>query len=325
MNIFITGIAGFIGFHLAQYLHSRGDLVCGCDNFNNYYSPELKRKRAKILKELGIPVIETDIRDINALDKIIEQYQITHVVHLAAQAGVRYSKVNPQVYADTNLDGFLQILELIRKHPKIPLIYASSSSVYGLNEKVPFSETDSTDIPTSLYGATKKSNELMARAYHHLYGISVTGLRYFTVYGPWGRPDMAYYSFADAILSGTPIQIYNGGRMKRDFTYIDDIIQGTVAALDKALPCEIFNLGNNNPEEVLKLVLLLEQKLGKKANLELLSDEPSEVPMTYADISKSQSVLGYNPQTSLEQGLNHFLNWYLKFKLDPQTPSVKTE
>ena len=314
MNIFITGIAGFIGFHLAQYLRRRGDLVVGCDNFNNYYSPELKRQRAKILTDLGIPVMETDIRDLNALDKIIGQYQITHVVHLAAQAGVRYSKINPQVYADTNLDGFLQILELIRKHPQIPLIYASSSSVYGLNQKIPFSESDSTDVPTSLYGATKKSNELMARSYHHLYGISVTGLRFFTVYGPWGRPDMAYYSFADAILSGEPIQIYNGGHMKRDFTYIDDIIQGTAAALDKSLPCEIFNLGNNKPEEVLKLVLLLEQKLGKKAHLELLSDVPGEVPMTYADISKSQSMLGYSPQTSLEQGLDHFLDWYLKFK-----------
>ncbi len=310
MNIFITGIAGFIGFHLAEFLKQRGDFVVGCDNFNPYYSPELKRQRAERLTQQGIPVIDADIRDLNQLEKIIKNYQVTHVVHLAAQAGVRYSKVNPQVYSDVNLDGFLQILELIRRHPPIPLIYASSSSVYGLNQKIPFSEADMTDVPSSLYGATKKSNELMARAYHHLYGISVTGLRFFTVYGPWGRPDMAYYSFAEAILKEKPIQIYNQGQMKRDFTYIDDIIQGTVAALDRSLPCEIFNLGNNQPEDVLTLVELLQQKLGKKAQLELLSDQLGEVPITYADITKSQSMLGFKPQTSLDQGLDKFLSWY---------------
>lgn len=314
MNIFITGIAGFIGFHLAEFLKRRGDFVVGCDNFNAYYSPKLKRQRAERLTQQGIAVVEADIQDQGQLEKIIETHQVTHVVHLAAQAGVRYSKVNPQVYSDVNLDGFLQILEVIRKHPQIPLIYASSSSVYGLNQKIPFSENDSTDIPSSLYGATKKSNELMARAYHHLYGISVTGLRFFTVYGPWGRPDMAYYSFADAIMKGKPIQIYNQGQMKRDFTYIDDIIQGTVAALDRSLPCEIFNLGNNQPEEVLTLVELLEQKLGKKAHLELLSDQLGEVPITYADITKSQSMLGFKPQTSLDQGLDQFLKWYGGYK-----------
>lgn len=310
MNIFITGIAGFIGFHLAEFLKRRGNVVVGCDNFNSYYSPELKRRRAERLTQQGIPVIEADIQDLNQLESITKRYQITHVVHLAAQAGVRYSKENPQVYSDVNLDGFLQILELIRRHPQIPLIYASSSSVYGLNQKIPFSECDTTDVPSSLYGATKKSNELMARAYHHLYGISVTGLRFFTVYGPWGRPDMAYYSFAEAITQGKPIQIYNQGLMKRDFTYIDDIIQGTVAALDRSLPCEIFNLGNNQPEDVLKLVELLQQKMGKKAQIELLSDQLGEVPITYADITKSQSLLGFKPQTSLDQGLDQFLNWY---------------
>src|SRR3569832_1022701 len=300
MNIFITGIAGFIGFHLAEFLKQRGDCVVGCDNFNSYYSPQLKRQRAARLLHQGITVIEADIQNLDQLEKIVQQHQITHVVHLAAQAGVRYSKVNPQAYLDTNLNGFLQILELVRRHPKIPLIYASSSSVYGLNQKIPFSEDDTTDIPSNLYGATKKSNELMARSYHHLYGISVTGLRFFTVYGPWGRPDMAYYSFADAIMQGRQIQIYNQGQMKRDFTYIDDIIQGTVAALDRSFPCEIFNLGNNQPEEVLKLVQLLEKKLGKKADVVLLSDERGEVPTTYADITKSQTLLGFNPQTSLE-------------------------
>ena len=310
MNIFITGIAGFIGFHLAQHLRKRGDVVVGCDNFNPYYSPELKKERAKRLT--GIEVINADIQDLAKLEEIVQKYQITHVVHLAAQAGVRYSKVNPQSYIDTNLNGFLQILELIRRHPQIPLIYASSSSVYGLNEKVPFAESDPTDAPSSLYGATKKSNELMAHSYHHLYGISVTGLRFFTVYGPWGRPDMAYYSFTDAILKEKPIQIFNHGRMKRDFTYVDDIVQGTAAALDRSLPCEIFNLGNNQPEEILHLVHLLEQKLGKKAKVELLPDQLSEVPLTYADSTKSQTLLGYNPQTSLDQGLDQFLSWYLE-------------
>lgn len=311
MNIFITGIAGFIGFHLAHHLHRRGDMVVGCDNFNDYYSPELKKQRAQILTKLGIQVINADVQDLPKLEEIVSTYHITHVIHLAAQAGVRYSKVNPQSYADANLDGFLQILELIRRHPHIPLIYASSSSVYGLNEKVPFSEADPTDIPSSLYGATKKSNELMARSYHHLYGISVTGLRFFTVYGPWGRPDMAYYSFTNAILKEEPIPIFNNGQMKRDFTYIDDIIQGTVAALDKSLSCEIFNLGNNQPEDVLKLVHLLEEKLGKKAQLELLPHQLGEVPITFADISKSKSILGFNPQTSLKDGIDQFLDWYL--------------
>ncbi|MGH2638838.1 MAG: GDP-mannose 4,6-dehydratase [Rhabdochlamydiaceae bacterium] len=314
MNIFITGIAGFIGFHLAQHLRMRGDRVVGCDNFNPYYSPELKKQRARILAEQEIEVMDVDIQNLSKLEEIVQKFQITHVIHLAAQAGVRYSTINPQSYVDTNLDGFLQILELIRRHPKIPLIYASSSSVYGLNKKVPFAESDPTDSPSGLYGATKKSNELMANAYHHLYGISVTGLRFFTVYGPWGRPDMAYYSFTDAILRGDLIQIYNNGQMKRDFTYIDDVVRGTVAALDNSFPCEIFNLGNNQPEDILKLVQLLEQKLDKKARIELLPTQPGEMSMTYADISKSGRALGFNPQISLEQGLDQFLTWFLQKK-----------
>lgn len=313
MNIFITGIAGFIGFHLARHLCARGDTVVGCDNFNAYYTPALKRQRAQLLADLGIQVIDADIQNLSKLDEIVRTFDITHVVHLAAQAGVRYSTINPQSYCDTNLNGFLQILELIRKHPHIPLIYASSSSVYGLNQKTPFAETDPTDTPSSLYGATKKSNELMARAYHHLYGISVTGLRFFTVYGPWGRPDMAYFSFAEAILQDKPIQVYNQGKMKRDFTYIDDIIQGTVAALDRSLPCEIFNLGHHHPEEILTLVALLEEKLGKKARIQLLPHQLSEVPVTYADITKSQKILGFSPQTTLEQGVDLFLKWYVSW------------
>lgn len=308
MNIFITGIAGFIGFHLARHLHKNGNIVTGCDNFNDYYSLKLKKERAAILEKMGIPILHADIQDLKAVP-----LETTHFVHLAAQAGVRYSKTNPQAYCDTNLDGFLQILELIRQHPHIPLIYASSSSVYGLNDKIPFAETDITDRPASLYGATKKANELMAHSYHHLYGISVTGLRFFTVYGPWGRPDMAYYSFADSIVQGKLIQIYNQGKMKRDFTYIDDIVNGIQAAIDKSLPCEIFNLGNNQPEDVLTLVHLLEKKLGQKAHIKLLPHTPSEVPITYADITKSQNILGYRPKTSLDQGLDHFLTWHLEY------------
>jgi UDP-glucuronate 4-epimerase len=310
MNILITGIAGFIGFHLAQFLHQRGDAVVGCDNFNDYYNPLLKRRRSALLADLKIPIIEADIQNLSKLKEIVDQFQITHVVHLAAQAGVRYSKQNPQSYVDTNLNGFLQVLELIRHNPSIPLIYASSSSVYGLNEKIPFAETDVTDSPSNLYGATKKSNELMAHAYHHLFGINAIGLRFFTVYGPWGRPDMAYFSFADAIVQQQPIRLYNQGKMKRDFTYIDDIIQGIVAALDKARGYEIFNLGNHRPEEVLTLIHLLEKKLGKKALIELLPPEPGEVLVTYADISKAKKLLNFHPKTSLDAGLTLFLNWY---------------
>lgn len=310
MNILITGIAGFIGFHLAQFLHQRGDVVVGCDNFNAYYSPLLKRNRARLLAKLKIPIIEADIQNLGKLDEIVKEFQITHVVHLAAQAGVRFSKQNPQSYIDSNLNGFLQILELIRHNPSIPLVYASSSSVYGLNSNIPFTETDRTDAPSNLYGATKKSNELMAHAYHHLFGISAVGLRFFTVYGPWGRPDMAYFSFTEAILRGSPIKLYNQGQMKRDFTYIDDIVQGIAQAVDKVRGNEIFNLGNHSPEDVLTLVHLLEKKLGKEAVIELLPAEPGEVLITYADTLKSQAVLGFNPSTSLDEGLDLFLNWY---------------
>ncbi|HEY5260224.1 MAG TPA: NAD-dependent epimerase/dehydratase family protein, partial [Rhabdochlamydiaceae bacterium] len=232
MNIFITGIAGFIGFHVAEALRRRGDTVVGCDNFNSYYDPKLKRDRAALLEKQGVKIIEMDICDGPLLEKHVRENKITHFLHLAAQAGVRHSIKHPEDYVASNLEGFVQVIEVIRRHPKIPFIYASSSSVYGLNKKIPFSESDPTDMPTSLYGATKKSNELVAHAYHHMYGISVTGLRFFTVYGPWGRPDMAYFSFTDNILKGKPLQIFNEGKMKRDFTYIDDIVAGTLAAID---------------------------------------------------------------------------------------------
>ncbi len=312
-RIFITGIAGFIGFHLAIFLKKRGDLVTGCDNFNNYYDPELKRARAKQLNSLGISVFENDICDGPSMEKALSGQEFTHFVHLAAQAGVRYSLKHPEAYVHSNLDGFVQVIEQVRKHPKMKFIFASSSSVYGLNKKIPFSETDPTDQPANLYGATKKSNELIAHAYHHLYGMSVTGLRFFTVYGPWGRPDMATFSFTRAILNGEPIQVYNHGKMQRDFTYIDDIVKGTAAALDLGSACEIFNLGNNHPEELLTLISLIEKKTNKRAKIEMLPLQPGEVLSTYADISKSQKMLGFKPQTSLEEGMSHFIDWYLKY------------
>jgi UDP-glucuronate 4-epimerase len=312
MHIFITGIAGFIGFHVAAALRKRGDTVVGCDNFNSYYDPKLKRDRAAILEKQSVKIIEMDICDGALLEKHVRENKITHFLHLAAQAGVRHSINHPEEYVASNLEGFVQVIEVIRRHPKIPFIYASSSSVYGLNKKIPFSESDPTDMPSSLYGATKKSNELVAHAYHHMYGISVTGLRFFTVYGPWGRPDMAYFSFTNNILKGKPLQIFNEGKMKRDFTYINDIVAGTLAAIDLGASCEVFNLGNHKPEDVLHLVELLEKKL-KVAAVKELPMQPSEVPVTYADISKSQKQLGFSPTTSLEKGIEKFLSWYQEY------------
>jgi UDP-glucuronate 4-epimerase len=314
MRIFITGIAGFIGFHVAQALRQRGNAVIGCDNFNDYYDPQLKRDRAVVLEEQGIQVLDMDIRS-PSLEKPMLEHRTTHFVHLAAQAGVRHSIQHPESYVDNNLDGFVQVMEIIRRHPQIPFIYASSSSVYGLNKKIPFSETDPTDAPSSLYGATKKSNELIAHAYHNMFGVSVTGLRFFTVYGPWGRPDMAYFSFTNAILKGRPIEIYNEGQMKRDFTYIDDIVAGTLAAIDLGSACEVFNLGNHQPEDVLYLVELLEKHTGLTAVKKLLPMQPGEVPVTYADITKSKQHLNFSPSISLEQGLQKFLAWYKNYYL----------
>ena len=309
-RIFITGIAGFIGMHLALHLKRRGDYVVGCDNFNDYYDPFLKRQREEVLKKENISTLFCDIRDRKTLESVFAQDAITHVVHLAAQAGVRYSLLHPEKYVESNLDGFVQVLEAVRAYPHIKLTYASSSSVYGLNQKVPFSEGDATDLPASLYGSTKKSNELMAHAYHHLYGIAVTGLRFFTVYGPYGRPDMAYYSFTKSILQEERISLFHEGLMQRDFTYIDDIVSGIAKAIDKECPCEIFNLGNNQPQTVLSLVAIIEKHLNKKAKIEHLPKPPGDVMITYADISKSQKILGYFPTTSLEEGMQKFIQWY---------------
>ena len=305
--IFITGIAGFIGFHLASSLIKNGDYVIGCDNFNNYYSPDLKRARADQLRSLGIEVIEEDIQNIRSLKQ-----NITHIVHLAAQAGVRYSITHPQPYSDSNLDGFLKILELCRSIPNVKLIFASSSSVYGGNTKIPFSETDPTDSPISLYAATKKSGELMAKSYHHLYNIPMVGLRFFTVYGPWGRPDMAYYSFAEKIQRGEPIPVFNHGEMERDFTYVDDIVQGTIRALDRCNGYEIYNLGNNKPEPLMHLIKLLETHIRKTALIDFQPMQMGDVKTTYADIQKAEKDLGFSPTTSLDVGIAKFSDWFLK-------------
>ena len=324
-QIFITGAAGFIGFHLARYLRKRGDVVIGLDVFNDYYDPRLKRARQQKLLAEGIQIVEGDIRNTALLKEILERYQITHIAHLAAQAGVRHSITHPNDYIDSNLQGFASVLEACRARPGIKLIYASSSSVYGLNKKIPFHVDDKTDEPANLYGATKKANEVMAHAYHHLYGLPVTALRYFTVYGPWGRPDMAYYRFSRLICEGRPIQVFNQGLMRRDFTYIDDIVKGTAAAIDLGAASEIFNLGNNRPVELLYLIQLLEQALEKKAIMEMLPMQPGEVIETFADIEKSTHLLGFRPSVSLEEGIARFVDWFKQYYLVEENGALLLE
>ncbi len=309
-RILITGAAGFIGFHLTKSLNKRGDFCLGLDNFNTYYDPQLKKDRAAQLQKLGIEIVQADICEREKIQLLLLKHGITHIVHLAAQAGVRHSLSHPDDYVASNLQGFVSILENVRLFPSIKLVYASSSSVYGLNKKIPFSVDDKTDQPTNLYGATKKANEVIAHAYHHLYGLSVTALRYFTAYGPWGRPDMAYYRFTRQICDGQPIQVFNHGEMKRDFTYIDDIVQGTMAAIDLGASYEIFNLGNNRPIALLYLIQLLEEALGKRAVKQMLPMQAGEVTETFADIEKSQQMLNFHPAVSLEEGILHFIDWF---------------
>ena len=315
-KILITGAAGFIGFHLARHLHERGDQVLCLDNFNTYYDPSLKILRKNELEKSGITIIHGDINDEQLLESLVIQHQISHIAHLAAQAGVRYSLENPKTYIDSNIHGFLNILETCRRHPHIPLTYASSSSVYGLNTQFPFSIDNKTDKQASLYGVTKKTNELMAHSYHHLFGVKATGLRFFTVYGPYGRPDMAYFKFAEAINNNQPIDIYNHGKMERDFTYIDDIIQGTIAAIDLESPCELFNLGNNRPASLDHFISLIELALNKKAIRNLLPMQPGDVQTTFADISHSQRLLNFNPTTPLEKGIPLFISWFKNYTND---------
>jgi UDP-glucuronate 4-epimerase len=304
-KVFITGAAGFIGFHVGQEAARRGDEVLGFDNFNPYYSPELKRKRAELA---DFPIIEGDICDRDRFTSVAKDFGPTHLLHLAAQAGVRHSLAHPHSYIEANITGFLNALELARQL-EIPLIYASSSSIYGMSDDAPFSLDAPANQPVSLYGATKKSNEVMAHTYHHCFGLPVTGLRFFTVYGPWGRPDMAYYSFSKRMLSGEPIELYNHGKVERDFTYIDDVVAGTLAALDRSAPLALYNLGNCRTHSVEELVGLLEKNWGVEAIKEYVPMQTGDVRTTCADISVSQEELGYAPAVSLEEGVAKFVDW----------------
>lgn len=312
--ILVTGAAGFIGYHVARNLLQKGHRVAGLDIVNDYYSPQLKWDRIGELKSFGeFSFHQLDLCDKPGLDKLFGDSGFSQVINLAAQAGVRYSLKHPEAYQQSNLEGFLNILEMCRHHKVDNLIYASSSSVYGKNTKIPFSENDTLEGQISLYGATKRANELMAHTYSHLYGLSTTGLRFFTVYGPWGRPDMAMYLFTEAILNGKQISVFNYGHMKRDFTYIDDIVDGVTACLDHKFEYEIFNLGNNKPVELLYLIELMEQKLGREANKLMLPIQPGDCEATYADITRANRLLGFEPRTSIEEGLDRFINWYKNY------------
>lgn len=312
MTILVTGGAGFIGFHLTKALVERGDKVIVVDNLSNYYDVQLKKDRLKQIKN-KIKFYQVDIANLEKLIKIFEKNTIDKVCHLAAQAGVRYSLINPFEYERTNILGTLNILELMKRFKIKDFVFASSSSVYGANEKIPFSVEDRVDKPISLYGATKRSNELMAYTYHKLYGLNCIGLRLFTVYGPWGRPDMALFKFTKNILEGNPIDVYNYGKMKRDFTYITDIVDGILSALKKDFGFEIFNLGNSTPVELNYFIECIEKELGKKAKKNLMEIQPGDVPETFADIDKSKKMLGFEPKIKIEEGIKNFIKWYKKY------------
>ncbi len=312
--VLVTGSAGFIGFHVSKRLLEMGESVVGVDNLNEYYDVNLKKARLEILKSYNdFTFYKEDIQNFQALEGVFETHNLDFICNLAAQAGVRYSLKAPFSYQKSNLDGFLTLLELARKYSVKNFVYASSSSVYGDNKKVPFSVDDRVDTPVSLYAATKKANELIAHAYSHLYQIPCTGLRFFTVYGPWGRPDMALFLFTDAILKKRPINVYNYGNMKRDFTYIDDIVDGTIAALKRAVPYEIFNLGNSQSVELLDFIRILEGVLGQEAQKNMMPIQPGDVPETAADIRKSRELLGFDPKTPLEKGIRRFVRWYREY------------
>jgi UDP-glucuronate 4-epimerase len=324
-KILVTGAAGFIGFHLTQKLCSAGVQVLGYDNMNDYYDVSLKQARlAELRKHNSFDFIEADLADAVAMERAFDDFKPDVVVNLGAQAGVRYSIDNPRAYVDSNITGFLNILEGCRHHNVKHLVFASSSSVYGANTKVPFSEADNVDLPVSLYAATKKSNELMAHSYAHLYGIPCTGLRFFTVYGPWGRPDMAYFKFANKIKKGEPIDVYNNGDMKRDFTYIDDIVDGIEKSMARIpekvaddtnsdAAYKVYNIGNNNPEDLMDMIKYLEDALGQKAVTNMLPMQPGDVYSTFADIDELHADTGYKPTTDLKTGLDKFAAWYKEF------------
>jgi UDP-glucuronate 4-epimerase len=329
MKILVTGTAGFIGFHLAKKLLERGDEVVGLDNINDYYYVSLKYAR---LEELGIArdkiqervavgskrydthrFIKVDLEDTETINRLFETEKFDAVCHLAAQAGVRYSIENPHAYIQSNVVGFMNILEACRHHGVTNLSYASSSSVYGLNRSQPFKTTDQTDTPVSLYAATKKSNELMAHTYSHLYGIQATGLRFFTVYGPWGRPDMAPMLFADAIIHDRSIKVFNHGKMSRDFTYVDDIVNGVIKVIDHPSDYRIYNIGNNAPVNLMEFIEILEKAIGKKAEKNFIEMQPGDVESTYAGVSGLIEDFGYKAATSLEDGIGEFVHWYKRF------------
>jgi len=332
MSILVTGAAGFIGFHVSKRLLSKGYHVLGIDNLNKYYEVRLKRDRLSLLKENNnFTFYQIDLAESEKLNDIFNKEKINIVINLAAQAGVRYSLYNPYSYIHSNLVGFLNILEACRHYPVDHLIFASSSSVYGANSNIPFSTKDNVDHPVSLYAATKKSNELMAHTYSHLFQIPTTGLRFFTVYGPWGRPDMAYYSFTRSILEGKPIKVFNNGDMRRDFTYIDDIVEGIIGLLDHPpgtntkwdplspdpsssnAPYKIYNIGNNSPVTLINFIRTLEETIGKQAILQLYPMQLGDVKETYADITDLHEAIGFQPKTSIDEGLAEFVRWFKEY------------
>ena len=329
MKFLVTGAAGFIGFHTSQYLLNRGDTVIGIDNLNDYYDPSLKEARLSQLKNSdNFRFHKIDIIDKDAVDTIFKSESPDYVIHLAAQAGVRYSIENPYAYIDSNITGFMNILEACRHYPVKHLVFASSSSVYGANTKMPFSVNDNVDHPLSLYAATKKSNELMAHTYSHLYNIPVSGLRFFTVYGPWGRPDMALFIFTKKILNGETIDVFNNGQHKRDFTYVGDIVEGVVRVTDNVAtsnegwdsdnpdpatsqaPYRLYNIGNNKPVELMYFIEQIEKNLNKKAEKNYLPLQAGDVPSTYANVDALIDYVDYSPSTSIETGIENFVKWY---------------
>lgn len=330
--VLVTGAAGFIGFHLTQKLVGQGYEVVGIDNLNDYYDPRLKHSRLDILKSLkGFTFRELDLGDKKGIDGLFREFSFPYVVNLAAQAGVRYSLINPYAYLESNLHGFLNILEACRHFKTRHLVYASSSSVYGANKKMPFSIHDNVDHPLSLYAASKKSNELMAHTYSSLYNLPTTGLRFFTVYGPYGRPDMALFIFTKAILEGKPIDVFNNGKMRRDFTYVDDIVESISRLIPKVAqpnpawtgmkpdpatsfaPYRVFNIGNNSPVELLQFIEVIENKLGRKAVKNLLPIQDGDVPETYADVDDLIREVDFKPSTRIEDGIGNFIDWYLEY------------
>jgi len=331
LTCLVTGAAGFIGYHLSERLLAEGHEVVGIDNLNDYYDPALKKARLNQLEgRQGFHFVRAALEDQNTLETLFSSYKFSYVIHLGAQAGVRYSLENPRAYIDANISGTLNILECCRHSEDLKhLVYASSSSVYGMNTKQPFATDDPVDHPVSLYAATKKSNELMAHTYSHLYGIPATGLRFFTVYGPWGRPDMAYWLFTQAILENRPIKVFNQGKMQRDFTYIDDIVEGIVRLMDHLpksetgvasqrpsrswAPHRIYNIGNNQPVALREFISTIEDALGKTAQKEMLPMQPGDVVATWADIDDLQAAIGYKPSTPLATGIGNFVDWYRNY------------